>query len=376
MQKKYEWIGGPEELARMAERIRGEKMVGLDTEFVWDRTYYARLGLVQIGLADGTCFLVDAPGAGDLSPLGDLLADGGTTKILHDAPQDLMILRRATGVAARNVFDTRLAAGFAGLASTISLGKLLEELLGLKLEKAHTRADWLARPLSEAELEYAADDVLHLPRAAELLRERARAAGTEAWMDEEMGGIEAAAPDDARACDEAYLRIRAAGNLGGRQLAALRELAGWREREARRADLPRRWVMEDGELVGLAMALPADLAGGGIDARKAKRYGEELLEAIGRAKALPDSAFPPPVFKAGRDAETKKALDDAMEAIRRRAEGFGMDPALVCSRGDAARLLQEGLAARPEEHALLRGWRGEFVRGASAFPVRGRDVLF
>ena len=353
MQKKYEWIGGPEELARMAERIRGEKMVGLDTEFVWDRTYYARLGLVQIGLADG-----------------------GTTKILHDAPQDLMILRRATGVAARNVFDTRLAAGFAGLASTISLGKLLEELLGLKLEKAHTRADWLARPLSEAELEYAADDVLHLPRAAELLRERARAAGTEAWMDEEMGGIEAAAPDDARACDEAYLRIRAAGNLGGRQLAALRELAGWREREARRADLPRRWVMEDGELVGLAMALPADLAGGGIDARKAKRYGEELLEAIGRAKALPDSAFPPPVFKAGRDAETKKALDDAMEAIRRRAEGFGMDPALVCSRGDAARLLQEGLAARPEEHALLRGWRGEFVRGASAFPVRGRDVLF
>ena len=114
MSTPFEMIGTVEDLHRAVERMSGESAVALDTEFVWEKTYYAQLGLVQAALADGTCFLFDAVALPDLAPLGEILAAPRIVKILHDAPQDLMILRRATGAVAQNIFDTRLAAGFAG----------------------------------------------------------------------------------------------------------------------------------------------------------------------------------------------------------------------------------------------------------------------
>ena len=141
MTTPFEMISAPAALRTLVDRLQEEAVLAFDTEFTWERTYYARLGLVQIAAADGRSFLVDPLAAGDLAPLGELLANARIVKILHDAPQDLMILRRATGVAARNVFDTRLAAGFAGLASTLSLANLLAETVDVHLAKAHTRAD-------------------------------------------------------------------------------------------------------------------------------------------------------------------------------------------------------------------------------------------
>ncbi len=357
-----------EALRRMVERVRGEEAVALDTEFVWERTYWARLGLVQVGLSDGTCHLIDPLAVPDLTPMGELLADARVVKILHDAPQDLMILRRATGAAARNVFDTRLAAGFAGFASTLSLANLLEGLMGVHLAKEHTRADWVARPLAPEVLEYAADDVLHLPRAAELLRGRARAAGTEAWLAEELAGLDALALREEKDDGDAYLRIRAAASMAPRSLGALRELAAWREGEARKADLPRRWVMEDGELVGIAAALPRNpdelRRCRGLSPQAVQRHGEACLGAVGRALALADPRLPPPVFQASRDPAMRKKVDDALAEIQVRAGARGVDPALVCSRNELAMLLQAEAAARPAGHRLLRGWRAELIGGA------------
>ena len=373
MGESFQTIETPDALRRMAERLRNEERVALDTEFVWDRTYYARLGMVQVGLADGTCFLLDAVAVPDLSPLGAVLADERIEKILHDAPQDLMILRRATGAPARRIFDTRLAAGFAGLGSTLSLANLLAGLLEVHLAKAHTRADWVARPLAPEVLEYAADDVRHLPRVAGMLRERARAAGVEGWLDEELRGLDEAPPGDEEAAREAYLRIRASASLAPRSLAALRELAAWREREARAKDLPRRWLVEDGELVALASALPRtadDLQRcRGLKPQAIQRWGAVWLEASGRALALAEGELPPPVFQAGRDPAAKRAVDAVLLAIQERAAARGIDPALVGSRTDVAKLVQAGARARPEDHALLRGWRAELLGDTLAAQV-------
>ena len=361
MTTAFQMIATSTDLRSLVDRLREEAGLAFDTEFTWERTYYARLGLVQIASADGRCFLIDPLGTGDLAPLGELLANARIVKILHDAPQDLMILRRATGATARNVFDTRLAAGFAGLASTLSLGNLLAETLDVHLAKAHTRADWLARPLAPEELDYAADDVHYLPEVAAQLRARARAAGVEAWLDEDLAALDEPELTDDKPVAEAYLRIRAAANLASRPRAALRELAAWREQAARTADLPRRWLLEDGELVAIAAALPQTPDGLKLKPPATQRWGADLLAAVRRAQELPESELPPPVFQPPREAAFRKALDAALAEIQTRAAARKIDPALVCSRNDLARLLWEGAAARPADHALLRGWRAELA---------------
>ena len=128
--------------------------VGIDTEFVWDRTYYPTLGVVQIGYPDGHCELIDATQIEDWSPFASLMADPATIKILHDAQQDLTILKRACGAVPKNIFDTQRAAGFVGLSSTISLSELLKKLLRVRLDKSETRSNWLARPLTAEQAKY------------------------------------------------------------------------------------------------------------------------------------------------------------------------------------------------------------------------------
>ena len=370
MTRSIQWINDPDALREMVARFRTEPCVAMDTEFVWERTYYPRLGLIQLGAADGTCYLVDAVALSDMTPLGELLADAGIVKILHDAPQDLMILRRATGASARNLFDTRLAAGFAGCAATLSLGNLLAELLDVHLAKAHTRANWIARPLAPEVLDYAADDVVHLPRVAGLLRERAQAAGVETWMDEELAALDQEGALDVVRDDEAYLRIRGAASLSRRSLAVLRELAAWREQAARQSDRPRRWVLEDGALGSIATVMPrtreALHRALRLSADKEFPQADEWLAAVERGLAIPDEQLPEPVFPVPRDSTFRKALDAAMADMQARAGRHGIDPQVVCSRNEMAQWLQAGSPASSPAHRLSRGWRAELLKEPTA----------
>jgi ribonuclease D len=365
MTEPFQMITTADALQQMIERLQTEPCMALDTEFVWDRTYYARLGLVQIGLTDGTCYLVDPVALTDLTPLGAVLANPEIIKILHDAPQDLMILRRATGATTHNIFDTRMAAGFAGLPSTLSLANLLVELIGVQLAKAHTRANWIARPLSPEELEYAVDDVRYLPKVMDLIRERAREAGVESWLNEALSALDASALYEEKPLEEIYLKLRISRPLPQKNLAALRALAAWREEEARTADRPRRWLLDDKELALLAALVPQspeDLSQiNKLNPDTAKRNGEEIVSVVQKALALPESEWPAPLFQPSRDSELKKSVDAALKDIATRAEEKKIDPALVCSRKEMAKLLQEGAAAKPEEVAMLQGWRAEFL---------------
>jgi len=360
-------IDTPNALRELVARLRDEPCVALDTEFVWERTYRARLGLVQAALADETCFLLDPIALTELAPFGEILADTRIIKILHDAPQDLMVLRQATGASACRVFDTRLAAGFTGLSSVISLSNLLSELLDVHLPKEHTRADWTARPFPPEILEYAVDDVRYLPQAAGLLRRRTGEAGVEAWLDEELATLDESVLYEEKEPAEVYLRIRAAVALPPRELAVLRELAAWREEQARAVDRPRRWIAEDHELVSVAKAFPrqpGDLVHcRQLNPKTARRYGHDLLAAVERGLAIPDPAQPPSLLRPRISSSLKKSIDEAIRQIRTRAESRGIDAQLVSTRNDVALLMQEGAAARPENHRLLRGWRAELLDG-------------
>ena len=380
MSDPYQIVASAEALAELIARLRRETCIALDTEFVWERTYYVCLGLVQVGLADGTCYLIDPIAIGDLTSLGPIIADTGITKILHDAPQDLMILRQATGASAHRVFDTRLAAGFAGLSAVISLSNLVAELVNVHLPKEHTRTNWTKRPLAEACLEYAADDVRYLPRIAQMLRDRCRESGVEAWLDEELATLDASVLYEEKAPDEAYLRVKGAASLPPRMLAALRELAAWREGRARHANRPRRWIAEDPELVSVARALPHSRDElqrcERLNPRLAERYGKYLLAAVRRSEAVPDSDLPSAVQRANRIPSLKRQTDAILAYIRGCAEARKLDPQLVCNRDAITALLAAGESARAEDHPILRGWRAELLGSAldpllQAVPQRG-----
>ncbi|MEI8140821.1 MAG: HRDC domain-containing protein [bacterium] len=374
MANDYTMIDTPGDLGKLIEYLSDTPCVAVDTEFVWERTFYARLGMIQLGTPDGTCFLIDTVAISDLTPLGKVFTNPGIVKILHDAPQDLMILRRATGGIPQNIFDTRLAAGFAGLSSEISLQNLLANLLDVQLPKGHTRADWMARPLSGEQLEYAADDVRYLPRAATLMREKARETGVESWLNEELQLLNDPILTEERSPAETYRRIRGSGRLGIRSLAVLRELATWREQEAKSADLPRQHVAEDSELLSLACIMPTQIADfekcRDFKRRTEARYGEPLLAAVQQGLAIPESecplvSEPPDERKIG-----KERIAVLVENIRISAEAKRVDARLVSTKNDVLMLLHEGTLALPMNHRLLRGWRAELL-GDSLTTLRG-----
>ena len=327
-------------------------------------------GVVQVGLAPGSaeeteCHLLDITALRDLSPLGRLLADGDVEKVLHDAQQDLFILRRATGASPRAVFDTRLAAGFGDLGCSTSLHRLIQQLLGVELSKGAQRTNWLQRPLSDRQIAYAENDVRHLIAARDALMQRARQRDNEQWLRQELDLLDAPERYGERPAREQYARIKGALRLQGQRLAVLREVAEYREEEARRRNLPRAWLFTDATLLSLARHQPTTLAGleeiKGLGAKAIQHRGEALLEHVARGAALPAEGWPPPVRRPGRRKVSGSELDRAVALMERRCAQRGIDPALVASRTELRTLLGDGRRASAEQHHLLEGWRAELV---------------
>ena len=353
-------------LADLVERARQQEAVALDTEFVWERTYYPALGLVQLGWSADDVFLIDPVAIDDLSDLGRLLADPETVKILHDAAQDLQILARATGAQPANVFDSQRAAGFVGLTGTASLQDLVQWAVDLRLDKGETRTDWLRRPLSDKQLDYAEDDVRYLPTVRARLIEEAEQRNRMPWVDSEMERYEDAALYEEPDPQQAVGRIKAKGlgRMNGHQRAVLRAVAAWRERAARQLDRTRRMVLPDDALVDLALKRPAsdeDLGRMKFSDRQLDHYGGDLLAAVAEGEA----AGPETVERRGRptpeDERRAARLLVAQALVAGVCATSEIDPAIVATKSDL-RDLVEGARDAP----VLSGWRREFL---------GQDLL-
>jgi ribonuclease D len=360
-----ELITTEDRLTQLASLLLQKPAVAVDTEFFWERTFYPILGLVQLAAEDG-CWLIDAVRLRDLRPLGPVLAAPGVTKVLHDAPQDLGILARASGALPRTVFDTRLAAGFAGLSSTGSLQTLVRETQGIELAKAETRSDWLRRPLSANQIRYAAEDVLYLLSARDVLLARCAGDVERDWLTQDLARLDDPAIYRDRDPQSMYLRVKGAANLAPRQLAVLRELAAWRENEAHARDWPRAHVLPDDLLTATAVQSPAAAKDfRAIDGMPRGMPGDVVsnaLAAVARGLALPENECPLPW---GEDAAARRALkapsDRLLAFIAAACAPHKIDPALVASRSDAETFVRRAGQNLPEGHPLSGGWRKSLI---------------
>lgn len=381
---RLSWIDTPDALSALSDRVRQHGAVALDTEFVWERTYYPGLGLVQVGLGGDDLHLIDTVALeGQMAPLGDVLSDPSVVKVLHDATQDLQILARATGARPVNVFDTQRAGGLVGQTATASLQDLVEWAVGVRLEKGETRSNWLQRPLSESQAEYAADDVRYLLDVYHKLRDQAEERGRTDWLRDEMARYEDPElyqeSDPRDAVDR--VKVRGVGRMSGQGRAVLRAVAAWRETQARDLDRTRRMVLPDDTLGDIASRPPrtdADLAGLGLTDRQRARFGDGLLAAV--ADGL--DAEPERAERRGRpgpeDQRRAARLLVAQGFLAGRCESGDIDVAMVASKSQLSDIVEAGPDAVPD---AFPGWRYAFVgrdleallRGGLAVRLDGPD---
>jgi ribonuclease D len=335
----------------LAARLAAQKCIGLDTEFLRERTYRAELCLVQVSAGeDAVC--VDPIAVTDLGALAAPLTTDGIVKVMHASRQDLEVLLPAVGLV-RPVFDTQIAAALAGLPAQVGYAELARRLLGIELAKAHTRTDWSRRPLSPEQIEYAQDDVRHLVPLKAVLEERLEKLGRLAWLAEELAGL-ADTRGLATDPEDAWRRLKGLRGLDPARERLARGLAAWRERRAIERNRPRGWILDDAALreliVRVPRSLPALQAIAEVPAGVLRHCGEELLACIAAA-AVPDPA--PALDTRQRPDPVKSALVKKLGTVNQAvAADLGISPEVLATRRDLERLAEGG-----EDIAALRGWR-------------------
>ena len=359
-----------EELAAFCIRAAQAPYVTIDTEFLRERSYYAKLCLLQMAIPgpdgpdSGDAVLVD-PIAGDMSmaPLYDLLRDPSTVKVLHAARQDLEIFYIEGQALPQPLFDTQIAAMVCGFGEQVGYETLVRKVAKASLDKTSRFTDWSRRPLSDAQKTYALADVTHLRLIYEHLSQRLTETGRQGWVEEELAVLTDPAtyvvhPDDA------WRRIRTRSN-SPRFLAVVQALARFREEHAQSRNIPRSRVMKDDALLELASTRPTsidELGRARLLLREARRgeIADGILAAVREAMALPGEALPKPEPDRGQ-MNVNPALADLLRVLlKAKAEEAGVAQKLIASAEDL-----DGLAAGRRDMPALKGWRRDLF-GADA----------
>ncbi|MDX1605436.1 MAG: ribonuclease D [Candidatus Competibacterales bacterium] len=347
------YVDTPAALSELCRALQGRDWLALDTEFIREKTYYPKLCLIQLG-ADDLVACVDPLALDDLAPLWARLYDPAVTKVLHAAQQDLEIFTQLRGRPPGPVFDTQIAATLLGQGEQVGYATLVQQVLGVELDKSQVRTDWSRRPLSAEQLAYAAADVSHLRALYRHQLEALERLGRTEWLAEDFAALLEPTRYQVDP-DQAWSRIKGAIRLKPRQLAVLQLLAAWREREAIRRDRPRRWIVDDNLLLDLARLQPTESKAlerlRGLDAERERRYGAVLLETIAAARELPSAQWPQAPQRTVLAPEQEALIDVLTAIVRHCAEHHGVSPGSLCGRRDLERLLQG------EDIPLLHGWR-------------------
>ena len=337
----------------ICNRLLQHDRLGVDTEFMRERTFFAELSLVQISTgADVYC--VDPLTGNDMQAFWEALV--ARTWVVHSARQDIEVIYQLANLMPSALFDTQVAAGLVGLAPQVGYAGLVKELFDVDIPKAHTRADWSKRPLADALLQYAAEDVQYLLPAYERLAE----------LLEQKGRLDWAVEDSALLLDSALYdvdpslaidRLKGARNLRGRGRATAARLAAWREQQALRKNRPRQWIVKDAALINLAMERPStndDLQGiDGLPPKLIRRSGKDILAAI-RAAGSDNNDYRPP----SRPDENQKALLKQMQKeVATCAEDLGLAAETVASKRDLSAIIIGG----NRDSRVLNGWRRNLI---------------
>lgn len=366
------YIDTPETLETLCGQLREHNWLTLDTEFLREKTYRARLCLLQVANPD-VIACIDPLALPSLDPLLDVLYDTSITKVLHAAHQDLEIFFDMRGAIPGPIFDTQIAATLLGQGEQVGYGNLVKEVLGVELAKAHARADWCQRPLEEAQLAYAADDVRYLRDVYQSQLEKLDALGRETWLSEDFAEMS----DPARyqnPPEEAWQRLKGANRLRGVQLAVLQQLGAWREEQAQRGDRPRRWILKDDILLDLARHMPKDDKGmqriRGLEEGTIKRSGKALLQAIEAGRAMPKEQWPSIKQGPRLPAEQDALVDVLMALLRERCREQAISPGAVAGRRELEKLIMG-----QRDIPLLHGWRASMAGNSLLALLEGQLSL-
>ena len=350
------YIESAGELKTFCTELLNGSWIGVDTEFMRERTYYPEPCLIQLS-GDAGIACVDIVVIKDLAPLKEVLMRADIVKLMHSCSQDLEIFHLLFDEIPPNIFDTQVAAAFIGKGDQLSYAALVEDICDVKLHKAHTRARWCNRPLSEEEIFYAEDDVRYLPAMYDSLSAELERLGRRDWFDAEMQGISESAVFALNE-NNAWQRMNAMRRLSGRQLAAAKALAGWREALAQSRDKPRSWILADKVLVKIANTLPetkSELASiEDVTDGLVKHRGDRLLTIIEQSAKHTESDQP---TESGRpDTREKSLKNELAKILDATAEKMEIPASLLATRKDLTAMIKGD-----RKLAVFHGWRAEAI---------------
>ena len=350
-------ISNPKDIKEIFDKSFSQGIVALDTEFVWNSSYYPRLGVVQISLSSDESFLLDSPNIEDYKWMAELISSEEIVKVFHDPLQDLMLLKLVTGAFPKNIYDTRLGAGFSGNSATISLQNLVLSTFAIDMPKTESRTDWLKRPLTEKQIEYAIDDVKYLPDIYAIQKDMAEKQSTWEWLSEDLSIYNQPYLYEDAIPEKAYLKVKGHGTLSSFELALLREFAAKREIDARQRDLPKGWVCSDSQLLEIVSHyLGSEEI---IRISKGKWNNEQDQKEISR---LADKVktnmeeFPQPFEPHPKEKEITRIIKKMREVIKAKSNDMFIDPQVVANRKDLRNFIIGQGSSK-----LNSGWRKQHI---------------
>jgi ribonuclease D len=354
------------ELRKLCEEIDTSGRCAMDLEFIPERTYEPVLCLVQIA-TDHAAHIIDPLALPDLSMLWQRICDPRILVVLHAANQDLDLVYSMSGLIPQNIFDTQIGAGFGGFGYPIGYGKLLQQLLGVTIAKTESFTDWLGRPLTHSQIEYALEDVCHLLPMYDKLSTVLHEQGRFSWAQEECKRYVTAEKYE-RDRSQDYMRIKGASSLNRRGLAVLQALSDWRHKEAERLNKPTRSILSDNTIVELCRRPPQEVSDisriRGIRPDQIRAMGTHLLKAIKIGMQIPEADLPS--WPSSRIPPKREVLlaDYLFAVLKVITYESDIATELVCTRDDLQALVklhrESGLS---KEHPLplLNGWRWEMA---------------
>ena len=350
----------------LASQLDNEKIIAVDTEFFRETTYYPQLALVQIA-TDSIVACID-PLAFDARPaLQKILLNQNITKIFHSCSQDMEVLFYYLGAAPTSIYDTQIANALLTEHQQIGYASLVENELGVQLDKSQTRTNWLQRPLTKAQIQYAGDDVLYLYQLHKILDEKLHATGRNSWFDQESSNLATDESSFQVAADKLWQRVKGSTRLNRKQLAIVQSIAQWREQLAQQKDKTRRKVLADDVIIQLALQPPENtvileqLISG--KCKLEPQHKQQLVLAIETALQSPEETWPDNRFTL-LDNEQKSLLKTLQQLVTTKAEELNISSAMLYTKKDLEKLVlahtdkaQTQGQFQPEQFRDSENWR-------------------
>ena len=352
------YVDDNEKLQQLCDSIKNAPLLILDTEFIREKTYRAKLCLLQIA-TDDIVACVDPIVLSDISPLMDIINDKNKLKVLHAARQDYEIFFDLTKQLPQPLFDSQLAASLLGYGEQVGYGSLVQKVLGIQLDKAHTRTDWCKRPLSDEQIRYASDDVVYLRELYPILKNQLIEQGRENWLDDEFDAL--CKPElYVTHPEEAWSKVKGINRLRPRQLAAAKNISEWREKVAIKKDRPRRWILADDTLLAAAQLLPKSISQlesiANIKKAVIDNSGEKILSCVKKALELKETDLPSIKKPKRLSADQEIIADLLLTLLKLIASKQNISPANIANRK-----MIEKLILGEKDIALLQGWRNKLA---------------